>query len=141
MRVRFEKKITEEMCRAHPDEIFVFGDNLIHKGQRKGAGQACIRFEPNAYGIPTKCLPDTTEESYFSDKPEELVKVREALVGLYKLARGKRLVFPLDGIGTGRAKMKEKSPKAWSYLNQILEAHFGVENGKPSKLASPTLTP
>lgn len=141
MRVRFEKNYSEELCRAHPDEIFVFGDNLIHAGQRKGAGQAEIRFEPNACGIPTKRLPSTKVEAYFSDQDDELKAVRDALANLYRLAKTKRLVFPLDGIGTGRAKMSEKSPKAWAYLNKILEEHFGVENGKPMRMASPTPSP
>jgi hypothetical protein len=141
MRVRFEKNYSVELCRAHPDEIFVFGDNLAKKGKAKGAGQAEIRDEPNAFGIPTKVAPATTEDAYFSDKDDEMKKVRAALVELYKLGRVKRLVFPLDGIGTGRAKTAEKSPQIWAYLNKILEEHFGVENGKPMRMASPTPSP
>lgn len=129
MRIRYESKLTPELCRAHPDEIFVFGDNLIHKGQRAGAGQAAIRFEPNAVGIPTKRLPSTTDEAYFSDQPDEIEAVVQALRELYKRAKGKTLVFPADGIGTGRAKMKMKSPKVWAKLNQILDDHFQINNG------------
>jgi hypothetical protein len=135
VKVRYEKTITVEMCREHPDEIFVFGDNLVHKGKAKGAGQAVIRDEPNAVGIPTKIAPSTKEDAYFSDKDNEIQAVRDALATLYTRARGKTIVFPKDGIGTGRAKMKEKSPKAWARMNDILDAHFDIQN------AGATLTP
>lgn len=135
VKVRYEKTISVEMCREHPDAIFVFGDNLIHKGKAPGSGQAVIRDEPNAVGIPTKRLPSTKDEAYFSDKDDELQAVRDALAVLYTRARGKTIVFPKDGIGTGRAKMKQKSPKAWERMNHILDAHFDIQN------AGATLSP
>lgn len=128
MKVRYEKQITVEMCRQHPDCIFVFGDNLIHRGKAPGAGQAVIRDEPNAMGIPTKRLPATSDDAYFSDQEDELQAVRDALAAIYRSARGKTIVFPKDGVGTGRAKMKEKSPKAWERMNHILDEHFGIQN-------------
>lgn len=40
------------------------------------------------------------------------------------------IVFPEDGIGTGRAKMKEKSPIAYKMMCDILWEHFGIRNGE-----------
>lgn len=135
MKVRYEKTITVEMCREHPDAIFVFGDNMKHVGKAAGAGQAVIRDEPNAVGIPTKVAPANKPDCFFSDKDHEIQAVRDALAVLWTRSRGKTIVFPKDGIGTGRAKMKEKSPKAWARLNDILDAHFDIQN------AGATLSP
>ncbi|MBI6882951.1 hypothetical protein [Pseudomonas putida] len=137
MKVRYEKKITVEMCRAHPDAIFVYGDNLIHKGKALGAGQAVIRDEPNAMGIPTKRLPSTKDDAYFSDQEDELKAVRDALAEIYKRAKGKTIFFPKDGVGTGRAKMKEKSPRAWARMNEILDQHFDIQNAGYSSSPKP----
>ena len=133
MRVRTEETITVEMCRAHPDEIFVFGDNLDKAGKRKGAGQAEIRDEPNAFGIPTKRSPTTKDDAYFSDLDTEIDAVKASLRELYKLAKTKRIVFPAAGIGTGRAKMAAKSPKAWAEMTRILSDFFEFENGQKVK--------
>ena len=135
MKVRYEKTITVEMCREHPDAIFVFGDNMKHVGKAAGAGQAVIRDEPNAVGIPTKVAPANKPDCFFGDKDHEIQAVRDALAVLWTRSRGKTIVFPKDGIGTGRAKMKEKSPKAWARLNDILDAHFDIQN------AGATLSP
>lgn len=133
MRIRTEEIITVEMCRANPDDIFVFGDNLVHAGKRKGAGQAEIRDEPNAFGIPTKRLPSTKDDAYFTDQADEIEAVKTRLRELYKLARTKRIVFPAAGIGTGRAKMAAKSPKAWAEMTRILSDFFEFENGQKVK--------
>lgn len=128
MKVRYEKEITVEMCRANPDAIFIFGDNLIHKGKAPGSGQAVIRDEPNAMGIPTKRVPSNKPEAFFSDTEEEIKAVRDALAEIYKRARGRTVIFPADGIGTGRARMKLKSPRAWDRMNHILDEHFNIQN-------------
>jgi hypothetical protein len=133
MKVRTEATITVEMCRANPDEIFVFGDNLKGAGKRKGAGQAEIRDEPNAFGIPTKREPTTKDDAYFTDQPDEIEAVKARLRELYKLAKTKRIVFPAAGIGTGRAKMATKSPKAWAEMTRILSDFFEFENGQKVK--------
>lgn len=128
MKVRYEKEITVEMCRANPDQIFIFGDNLKHKGKAPGSGQAVIRDEPNAMGIPTKVAPSNDPGSFFSDQDHEIKAVRDALAEIYRRARGKTIVFPADGVGTGRARMKKSSPKAWERMNHILDEHFGIQN-------------
>ena len=133
MRVRTESVITVEMCRANPDDIFVFGDNIVKAGKRKGAGQAEIRDEPNAFGIPTKRSPSTKDDAYFSDLDTEIAAVKSRLRELYKLAKTKRIVFPAAGLGTGRAKMATKSPKAWAEMCRILSDFFEFENAQKVK--------
>ena len=56
--------------------IVLFGDNLLRRGK---GGQAVIRDAPNAFGIPTKRSPGRREQDYFSDKPDEIAAVKEAL--------------------------------------------------------------
>lgn len=129
MIIEYHKSLSPPMCRRYPDKIFVFGDNL--KAFGKG-GQAVIRDEPNAFGIPTKRYPSWDDWAFFSDQPEEIEAVKESLRKLYKIAQGKVIVFPEDGIGTGRAMMKEKSPVAYQVMCDILQEHFGIVNGRDS---------
>lgn len=126
MIIEYTKILSIALVRAHPDKIHIYGDNL--KAFGKG-GQAIIRDEPNAFGIPTKRYPSWDEWAFFSDKEDELLAVKESLRSLYKLAHNKVIVFPEDGIGTGRAKMKEKSPVAYKMMCDILLEHFGIRNG------------
>lgn len=119
-------KITPETCRQHPEIVFVFGDNLIQKGK---AGQACIRDEPNAFGIPTKRLPSMSEHAFFSDQPDELCAVVQSLTFLLGLSESRRIVFPME-LGTGLAKMPEKSPKIHEFLVDSVEEHFDQEINK-----------
>jgi hypothetical protein len=126
--IRYEDAYTVGLARKHPDDVFVFGDNLVARGKAKGAGQSVIRDEPNAFGIPTKRLPSVAAAAYFSDQDDEIEAMVGALRELYRLGRTKTLVFPAGGIGTGRAKMSSKSPRAWAMLNDILLTHFGVDN-------------
>lgn len=126
MRVEYTKMLSVDLCRAHPEKIFIYGDNL--KAFGKG-GQAIIRDEPNAFGIPTKRYPSWDDWAFFSDKEDEIEAVTKSLRELWKLGQDKVIVFPKDGIGTGRAKMREKSPVACKMMCDILWEHFGICNG------------
>lgn len=109
------------LCRANPNKIYVFEDNLIKKGK---AGQACIRDEPNAFGIPTKRLPAITKEAFFSDREDEFKAVTEAFKELIEIAAYKEVIFPAAGLGTGLAKMEQYSPKLFKHLNLLIKTHF-----------------
>lgn len=117
-----EKRLSVELLRCNPDKIYVFGDNLLRRGT---AGQAAIRSEPNAFGIPTKRAPSMAPSAFFSDQPDEVEAVLQALRELYVLARTKAVVFPAAGIGTGLARMATSSPEAYRQMCAILSAHFG----------------
>lgn len=124
--VETTKLLSVRMCREFPDKVFVFGDNVIQKGQKEGAGQAVIRYEPNAFGIPVKHFPSMKEGAFFNDQESEKELVCEALRELYKIGlTGKTIVFPEDGIGTGRAMMRQKSGVIYGIMCDILNVHFG----------------
>ena len=106
---------------ANPDKIYIFGDNT--EGWGKG-GQAIIRDEPNAFGIATKDSP----RDFMSDDNFEANKARiDADIAAIK-ADGRPIVFPEDGIGTGRADLENKAPRTWAYLQEQLE---GLKGGTP----------
>src|SRR5690625_100762 len=98
MNIRYEKKFSAKLLRSHPRDIFVFGDNLERKGK---GGQAVIRDEPNAFGVPTKREPRRAAEAYFSDQEDEMEAMVQSLRELYRKGKTATLVFPADGLGTG----------------------------------------
>jgi len=93
---------------------------------RKGkAGQAIIRDEPNTFGIPTKRLPSMKEGSFFSDKEEECKIVIDSLTYLWNLHKNdKKIALPVNPIGSGLAKLYEKSPRIWSYIENFYRAAY-----------------
>lgn len=116
--------ITVEVLRADPDRVYVFNDNLLRRGQ---SGQASIRQEPNAFGVPTKRLPSMTSLAFFSDQPEEKAAVIQALRDLYRLSLSAAIVFPAGGLGTGPSQMAVNSPDTYRAMCNILAEHFGLQ--------------
>jgi hypothetical protein len=57
---------------AHPDKIFLFGDNFADRktGYVPSSTQAVIRGLPNALGIATKFDRFTNPSSYFTDSED-----------------------------------------------------------------------
>ena len=109
--------------RNNPDKIFIYGDNLIGKGL---GGQAIIRNEPNAFGIPTKKFPSMANKSFLRD--DEIVANRKAIRdSIYRIIDNDReiLVFPEDGLGTGLSQLSTKAPKTWDYLLYALNKYLG----------------
>lgn len=121
-----------ETLRNNPDKVYVFGDNNIRKGK---GGQAIIRDEPNALGIRTKLLPSNSSNAFMTDDTynENILKIDEDIQTI--LDSGKEVVFPEDGIGTGLAKLKEKAPRTFSYLNKRLNETFGYTNDATDAVA------
>jgi len=115
------KYLSINTCRANPGTIYVFGDNLIQRGK---AGQALIRDEPNAYGIPTKRLPSMASQAFFSDRKDEQEAVHRAIADLVKLSFTHTIVFPEAGIGTGLARMEASSPQLFKTMNKMLIDYF-----------------
>lgn len=132
MKVRRMKYITREYIRAHPRSLFLFGDNLEHRGF---GGQAKeMRGEPNSWGVITKVKPSHGADAYLDDNPRKRAGFfAEKVINLWDLKfesiswvlRAKfydEVVIPEDGLGTGLAKMPEKCPKLFEYLqNKIKE--------------------
>ncbi len=133
------ERYTDANVKANPNKIYVFGDNTQKKGT---AGQAQIRGNKNAMGIATKFKPDTTEDSYFNDDTisENIGDINSDIEAIKTRLENNptfTLVFPKDGLGTGLAKLKEKAPKTFAYLNQRLKEEFGFDNVSGSVSQAP----
>lgn len=115
---------TEEIVKNNPNKLFVFGDNMLRYGK---GGQAIIRDFPNTIGIATKRAPRTDKEAYFSDADDEMDTMLQDIRKLYLISRCNvftHIVFPTKGIGTGRARMKSKSPMLYKMMKNKLETYF-----------------
>lgn len=122
IKVEYTSTLNTNECENNPDKIYVYGDNLISEGE---VGQAVIRNCKNSFGIPTKRIPSMLEEGFFSDMKDEEEAVLKSLRELYKIATtGKIIVFPIMGVGTGLAKMEEKSPKIYKQMKTIIDKFF-----------------
>lgn len=120
MPVIFQKWITREDVKAHPDWIYVFGDNVERVGF---GGQAReMRGEPNTIGVATKWVGNLDESSFFSDDDLHCTKVVvDDLVKVYKaLLDGKTVVIPEDGLGTGLSQLPNRAPELDALIKRML---------------------
>lgn len=109
----YQKRYTRQDLRAFPNDIFVFGDNLVQEGY--GGQAAAARGEPNAFGIATKVSPSQfLNDNMFEFMGSYYHKVFREL-GQH-LHDGATVVWPLDGIGTGLADLKAQAPRVNALL-------------------------
>ena len=120
--VYYQKFILRDDLKANPRFLFVFGDNC----QRDGfGGQAKeMRKEPNAFGIVTKWDMYHNQNSYFKDSDfdvstknlidEDFENLKKEMTTGYYLG----IVIPIDGIGTGLAKLSENAPNTLLYIER-----------------------
>ena len=115
--MQYCKHITRQMLKDSPNTLFVFGDNMVEQGF---GGQAKeMRGEQNAVGIPTKNYPGIRPSDYFTDDDFAVAsaKISNKFIDLFVHARqGGKIVWLLDGIGTGLAQLKERAPKIWYFI-------------------------
>lgn len=115
----------ERSCQKHSNAIFIFGDNCVDSGY---GGQAIIRDQSNAFGIPTDYSPTCK----FSDKNYEsnvnFIKLAVQKI-VKKSSKYDYIYFPSNGIGTGLACLRTRAPKTWNYLQELLETTFSIRNG------------
>ena len=112
-RVQYWKNISRDDLKNNPDKIFLFGDNLIHKGL---GGQAKVmRGEKNAIGIPTKKYPSMHDTSFFSDDEFHLNRFHIDRA-FDSIPKGVVVVIPLSGLGTGLAELPFRAPMTYNYL-------------------------
>lgn len=124
----FEEKLDSELCQNNPEAIIVFGDNLLGKGK---AGQANIRDEENAYGVPTKRLPSMNTDAFFSDKEDEYEIVKRLLTYLWRQHEsGKTIILPFNKIGSGLANVSSKSPRISALIDRFYESAIKDDNTK-----------
>lgn len=116
---------------SNPDVLYAWGDNLARFGgannPKSGQAFAC-RGERNAVGIPTKRLPSMNDEAFFTDAddaPGSQVRTEldEAFDRLEAHLRdGGAVVWPADGVGTGRAQLTRRAPAVWKRLQDRYDA-------------------
>jgi len=117
--IKFVKKYTVEEVENDPTRVYVYGDNLVHRGQK---GQAVIRKLDNSLGVPTKRYPCVKGKScFFSDKIDEVLAVKKALEQIEHLVKkGKKIALPKDGLGTGLAELEKRSPVIFKYITLFI---------------------
>lgn len=124
---------TRANIQSNPDVLYVWGDNLARYGgannPRSGQAFAC-RGEQNAVGVPTKRAPSMSEDAFFcdaDDAPGSRVRkeIDEAFDRLEAhLRSGGVVVWPEDGIGTGRAQLQIHAPAVWK---RLIDRYRGLE--------------
>lgn len=123
-RVERVPHFTVEMCRANPNKVFVFGDNMEGRGF---GGQAVIRHERNAVGLPTKWRPGREEADYFTDEDSRNRDVWHAIHEAFEkmrkaLAEGRNVVISAAGLGTGRAQLATRAPRLLEKIQATIVA-------------------
>jgi len=126
---------TRDQVARDTDSVYVFGDNSEDaiSCYVPSSTQAVIRSLPNTLGISTKRNRRWEHRSFFSDEDYELfMSYLETKIDIlkFKLYEGKTIVFPQDGLGTGKAMLKEKAPLCWEYLCKRLKEEFDYDNGQ-----------
>ncbi len=124
-----QKIIMRQDLRANPKVLYVFGDNLERAGM---GGQAKeMRGEPNAHGIATKRRPSGDTASHFFDgqKDAKEAVLRDFIQLIKKLKDYRGLVIPLDGIGTGLARLPENAPQLLARIEEEFKILEGIYNG------------
>ena len=82
-----------------------------------------MRGEPNTIGIRVKKAPLIGKAVYYTDKEfsQNTFRINMDLGKVYcELNKGKTIIIPSDGIGTGLAKLKQFAPKTLKYLQEQL---------------------
>ena len=110
---------------SNPNVLYVFGDNEQAKGKKGQAAEA--RGEPNAFGIPTKRAPFSSDEAFWTD--DELDRQTGILDNRFaeleaELAAGRIVVWPSDGIGTGLSKLPERAPRTQAVIDRWIDTLF-----------------
>ncbi len=92
--------VTEAFLDAHPEVIFVYGDNLIHKGM---GGAAALRHHLNSYGFITKKYPDMREESSYYPEEYRPVFQQEMQRLLQHIKDHPNKIYLISKLGSGLA--------------------------------------
>lgn len=121
--IEYAQHVSRETVRNNPNKIFIFGDNDLKTGL--GGQAAEMRGEKNTIGIPTKKKPTHEPDAYYSDLEfeENKKKINYAVkLIIDEIKKGVTVVIPAAGIGTGLAKLEEKAPKTFKFLQGSLKA-------------------
>jgi len=124
----FSGNWTEIDVMKNSHKYFVFGDNFERWGK---GGQAIIRDLKNTIGLRTKKKPDNLSTSFLSDVEYSTncqSILGDVLIIKEKNIIGEDIVMSKNGYGTGLAKMSERSPETFKYLNDCLRNFLHFDN-------------
>jgi hypothetical protein len=120
--IEYMKFISRDYIRANPDKYFIVGDNDSRIGS---GGQAKeMRGEANSIGIRVKKTAGTNKSAYYTDSEylDNVTKIVQDFATVnYYLKKGKTVVVPSDGIGTGLAKLKDYAPYTLKFVKDIIK--------------------
>lgn len=119
MPIIYQKFILRTDLQANPEDLYVFGDNVLRVGM--GGQAAYMRGERNAIGVATKWSPSNGEHAFFRD--DQFPKIREIWLEdterlIQHLLEGGKVIWPEDGIGTGLSAVPTHAPKVWEWMEQ-----------------------
>ncbi len=117
-KIEYLEYITRQDIKNNPDKIFLFGDNLKRFGYKGQARE--MRGEPNSIGIITKKYPSNSAESFIYDKDFKYIKdiIDKDFASI---PDNVTVVIPLNGLGTGLAKLDTTSPLLFQYIKDKIE--------------------
>ena len=118
------KHLTRTFIREHKEILFVFGDNLMRRGE---AGQAAAcRYQKNAAGIPTKRMPCVSDQAWMDDRLSQVYinYIEDAIQEILNKKHLYERVYVIPWIGEGLAELPTRAPIVFAYLIRRLEEEF-----------------
>lgn len=116
--------ITKEYLRSHPNEVFVFGDNLLRKGK---GGAAVLRDEPNTYGFITKKYPNNDDISFYRPGEYGFVFDNELSKLIELIKANPEKIFLIPRLGGGLANKYKIREKIIEHRIKVLEEFSNVK--------------
>lgn len=110
-------KITNAFVKAHPDYIFLYGNDVMKKGC---FGQSAIAGYENTICIHVLYKFCASGARYFTDGDTEAKRIIDFDISCIPLDG--RPIIPLRRIGEGCSRMKELAPKLHAYMVERIDA-------------------
>ena len=95
-----ERIITIDYLRKNPNHIFVYGDNILHKGKK---GAAALSGESNTYGLVTKKYPRGDNDAFYKCSEYEAIFKKEIDKLVEKILANPDKIFLISKVGAGLA--------------------------------------
>ena len=118
--------------RAHPERLYLFGDNESRRGH--GGQAAACRGEPNAVRVATKRFANRASNAYWSDAEVDRVRaiIDADLAPVFDhLRRGGEVVYPAVGLGTGLSELEARAGRVPAPLQERIEELKAVGKDRP----------
>ncbi len=111
------ERYTEKDLQENPHVRYVFGDNMRRIGN---GGQAAVcRDKPNAIGIPTLWAPGKVFSDVDYDEVKQTITNDFTTCMVWSGSLMRILVWPMDGIGTGFARLPTAAPRIWRLVKDL----------------------